>query len=94
MVGFIDDDPAKHGRTIHGVKVLGGRAALKQAVADNSVELIILAISNASGETGYFQLQAKVYDRAGLPCRECGAPIKTIRQGQRSTFYCPKCQKP
>ena len=50
--------------------------------------------SNASGETGYFQLQAKVYDRAGLPCRECGTPIKTIRQGQRSTFYCPKCQKP
>ena len=50
--------------------------------------------SNASGETGYFQLQAKVYDRASLPCRECGTSIKTIRQGQRSTFFCPKCQKP
>lgn len=50
--------------------------------------------SNASGETGHFQLHAKVYDRAGLPCRVCSTPVKTIRQGQRSTFYCPICQKP
>ena len=50
--------------------------------------------SSASGESGYFQLQAKVYDRAGLPCRTCGTPIKAIRQGQRSTFFCPTCQKP
>lgn len=50
--------------------------------------------SNTHGEAGYFQLEAMVYDRAGLPCRVCGAPIKSLRQGQRSTFYCPKCQKP
>lgn len=50
--------------------------------------------TNAQGQTGYFQLEAQVYGRAGLPCRVCGAPIKTIRQGQRSTFYCPRCQKP
>jgi len=49
---------------------------------------------NAHGESGYFQMDAMVYDRAGLPCRVCGTPIKTLRQGQRSTFYCPQCQKP
>ena len=49
---------------------------------------------NAHGESGYFQLDAMVYDRTGLPCRVCGTPIKTLRQGQRSTFYCPQCQKP
>ena len=49
--------------------------------------------SNADGQTGYFQLEAMVYGRAGLPCRQCGAAIKMIRQGQRSTFYCPVCQK-
>jgi formamidopyrimidine-DNA glycosylase len=49
---------------------------------------------NAHGESGYFQLDAMVYDRAGFPCRVCGAAIKTLRQGQRSTFYCPHCQKP
>jgi formamidopyrimidine-DNA glycosylase len=50
--------------------------------------------SNAQGQNGYFQLQANVYDRAGLPCRACAAPIKRLVQGQRSSFYCPLCQKP
>ncbi len=49
--------------------------------------------SNAHGEDGHFQLQAAVYDRAGLPCHTCQAPIKSIRQGQRSTFYCAVCQR-
>lgn len=50
--------------------------------------------SNAQGEAGHFQLDAMVYDRAGQPCRVCMAPIKSMRQGQRSTFYCSHCQKP
>jgi formamidopyrimidine-DNA glycosylase len=50
--------------------------------------------SNADGQSGYFQLDAMVYGRAGLPCKVCAVPIKLIRQGQRSTFYCPVCQKP
>jgi formamidopyrimidine-DNA glycosylase len=44
------------------------------------------------GELGYFQVNAAVYDRAGLPCRVCNTTIRTLRQGQRSTYYCPKCQ--
>lgn len=47
---------------------------------------------NAHGESGYFQLDAMVYDRAGQPCRVCGTAIKALRQGQRSTFFCPLCQ--
>jgi formamidopyrimidine-DNA glycosylase len=49
--------------------------------------------SNARGESGYFQLETYVYDRQSEPCRVCQTPIKMIRQGQRSTFYCPQCQK-
>jgi len=49
--------------------------------------------SNAKGESGYFQLETYVYDREKEPCRVCQTPIKMIRQGQRSTFYCPQCQK-
>ena len=49
--------------------------------------------SSAKGESGYFQLEAKVYDRAGLACLNCQTPIKKIVQGQRSTFYCSVCQK-
>ena len=49
--------------------------------------------SNAQGESGYFQLEAMVYDRQGDPCRVCGTPIRMIRQGQRATYFCPHCQK-
>lgn len=49
--------------------------------------------SSAEGKTGYFQLQAMVYDRAGQACRVCGTPIRCLKQGQRSTFFCPVCQR-
>jgi len=48
---------------------------------------------HSDGSSGYFQQQYQVYGRAGLPCRICGTPIRSLRQGQRSTFYCPVCQK-
>jgi formamidopyrimidine-DNA glycosylase len=48
---------------------------------------------NSEGDPGHFMLQTKVYDRAGLPCRVCQTNIKQIVQGQRSTYFCPKCQK-
>jgi formamidopyrimidine-DNA glycosylase len=34
-----------------------------------------------------------VYDREGKACRRCGSAIKRLVQGQRSTFFCPRCQK-
>lgn len=49
--------------------------------------------SSANGDAGHFQLEAMVYAREGQPCRVCATPIKSIKQGQRSTFYCPTCQK-
>lgn len=45
------------------------------------------------GNPGYFQQEYFAYGRTGQPCRVCATPIKTIKQGQRSTFYCPQCQK-
>ena len=68
------------------------RLVLQTAVARGGSTL--KNFSSANGETGHFQLEAAVYDRAGLPCRACGAPVKNIRQGQRSTFFCRTCQKP
>ena len=66
------------------------RKVLAQAVEQGGSSL--RDFSNTDGRPGYFQLTAAVYDRAGLPCRICGTPIKSIRQGQRSTFFCPQCQ--
>ncbi len=67
------------------------RRVLAEAVAKGGSTL--RDFSNAQGEAGHFQVDANVYDRAGLPCRICEAPIRRIVQGQRSTFYCVNCQK-
>lgn len=48
---------------------------------------------DADGTAGYFMLEAHVYGRCGEPCRKCGAPIRRIVQGQRATFFCPRCQR-
>lgn len=48
---------------------------------------------NSDNSPGYFQQQYWVYKRAGKPCRKCGDIIRQIKQGQRSSFYCPNCQK-
>jgi len=47
---------------------------------------------HSDGASGYFQQQYYVYDRARLPCRICGTRIRASRLGQRSSFYCAKCQ--
>ena len=47
----------------------------------------------SDGMAGNYQSQFLVYDRAGEPCTRCGTKIRGIRQGQRSTFYCPGCQR-
>ncbi|QEL57673.1 bifunctional DNA-formamidopyrimidine glycosylase/DNA-(apurinic or apyrimidinic site) lyase [Chromobacterium paludis] len=47
---------------------------------------------DSDGKPGYFQQSYMVYGRQEAPCRRCGTPIRHIRQGQRSTYYCPLCQ--
>ena len=48
---------------------------------------------DSSGQAGHFQDTFRVYDRDGKPCMGCGTPLRLIRQGNRSTFYCVKCQR-
>jgi formamidopyrimidine-DNA glycosylase len=48
---------------------------------------------DADGQSGDNQHHLGVYGRAGAPCRRCGAPIRRLVQGARSTFYCPHCQR-
>lgn len=46
----------------------------------------------SDGEPGYFKQRLFVYGRKGQPCRRCGTPIRHAVLGQRSTYWCPKCQ--
>ncbi|OUM01794.1 bifunctional DNA-formamidopyrimidine glycosylase/DNA-(apurinic or apyrimidinic site) lyase [Variovorax sp. JS1663] len=67
------------------------REILARAVARGGSTL--RDFSNVDGQGGYFQLEASVYGRAGQPCRVCATAVRQIRQGQRSTYFCPNCQK-
>ncbi len=48
---------------------------------------------DAHGMDGAFQREAQVYGREGLPCPRCGAAVRRIAQGQRSTYFCTTCQR-
>jgi formamidopyrimidine-DNA glycosylase len=44
------------------------------------------------GKPGYFKQQLHVYGRGGEACTRCNSALIEIRQGQRTTVYCPRCQ--
>jgi len=67
-------------KDILAAAIVQGGSTLKDFIAVN-------------GQSGYFQQTYFVYDRAGVPCRNCGEPVRQIKQGQRSTFYCAQCQR-
>jgi formamidopyrimidine-DNA glycosylase len=67
------------------------RLILKKAIAAGGSSLKDFV--NSDGDPGHFMVQTKVYDRKGLPCKVCKTPIAQIVQGQRSTYFCPQCQK-
>lgn len=75
--------------TLHLVDAI--RSVLNDAIAAGGSTLRDYVDSD--GQAGYFTVNSYVYGRAGQPCRICGTPIQTMRQGQRATFWCPHCQK-
>ena len=48
---------------------------------------------NSDGKPGYFAQSLLVYGRGGNPCPECATTLKEIRMNNRSTVYCPRCQR-
>lgn len=49
--------------------------------------------SDSEGSPGHFAQDLRVYGRESLPCPNCREPIRAITLGQRSTYYCPRCQR-
>jgi len=79
------------GRDSYDLLALEIKEVLTESIAAGGTTLRDFV--NGDGKPGYFRQHLHVYDRAGQPCPSCRMPIREIRQGQRSTFYCPKCQK-
>lgn len=67
------------------------RAVLNRALAAGGTTL--RDFSGGDGEPGYFRQQLNVYGRDGEPCRRCAYPVRAKVIGQRSTFYCTRCQR-
>ncbi|MCF7969373.1 MAG: DNA-formamidopyrimidine glycosylase, partial [Methylococcaceae bacterium] len=76
----------RYGRLVDAI-----RGVLRASVGQGGTTLRDFV--NESGNPGYFKQTLNAYDRASEPCRVCGTPIKTSRLGQRSTFWCPRCQR-
>ena len=67
------------------------RDVLDEAIAHRGTTLLNFA--DAEGESGAFVDRLRVYDRAEESCLRCGGPLRRIVQGQRSTYFCPRCQR-
>jgi len=71
--------------------VRGVRAVLTQAIRSGGTTL--RDYLGTDGAPGYFRQRLYVYERRGKPCRRCGTAVRSFTQGQRSTYYCPSCQR-
>lgn len=74
-----------------GRLVAAVRATLKSALKAGGTSL--RDFRDSEGRPGYFRTRLRVYDRAGEPCRRCGTPVRSLRAGQRTAYFCPLCQK-
>ena len=103
-IGNIYANEALFQAGIHPVRAIGRISLSRYQTLVQVVKIILVkAIEaggsslrdfvNSNGNPGYFQQQYWVYGRAGLPCRRCDKTIKLVKQGQRSSFYCPICQR-
>ena len=67
------------------------RTVLRDAIANGGTTL--RDFTDPEGRPGAHRVYLRVYNRDGQPCVECGAPIRLFVQAQRSTYYCPRCQR-
>jgi formamidopyrimidine-DNA glycosylase len=83
--------PARRAQRRAEALVRGIREALALGIANRGTTLRDYV--DAEGETGRNQAALLVYGREGAPCTACGAPIRRRVDAQRSTFFCPRCQR-
>ncbi len=87
--------PKRAARRISKVRIERLVAAIKSVLTDSIQQggTTLRDFVRENGEPGYFSQHLNVYGKAGEPCPSCGKIIKQIVLGQRSTYYCPNCQR-
>ncbi|GAC49792.1 bifunctional DNA-formamidopyrimidine glycosylase/DNA-(apurinic or apyrimidinic site) lyase [Gordonia aichiensis] len=104
-VGNIYADEALWRARLNGTRVTDGISKAKLAeLLDAATEVMSDALAvggtsfdalyvNVNGQSGYFERSLNAYGRAGQPCRRCGTPMRREEFMNRSSFYCPVCQR-
>jgi formamidopyrimidine-DNA glycosylase len=103
-VGNIYASEALFGAGIHPKRAAGSVSRARYArLADEVKRVLTHAITRGGttlrdfldpdGVPGYFEQELFVYGRDGKACKVCGTEIQVVTLGQRSTFYCPQCQR-
>ena len=67
-------------------------AVMREALAAGGTSFDSLYV-HVNGESGYFERALDAYGREGLPCKRCGTPMRRSAFMNRSSFWCPKCQR-
>lgn len=76
-----------------GGLLLDVRAILAEAIGAGGTSFDDLYV-NVNGQSGYFSRTLAVYGRAGLPCFRCGTAVRRVAFMNRSSYFCPRCQRP
>ena len=77
-----------------GTTVAAARAlTVSTPLGPDAFQLTRLSGEEALSRLFTFQLDLLAYEREGEPCRKCRARIKRVVIGQRSSYYCPRCQR-
>ena len=69
------------------------RGVMGEALAQGGTSFDALYV-NVNGESGYFERSLDAYGQEGEPCGRCGTPIRRVAFMNRSSYFCPKCQRP
>ena len=104
-VGNIYADEALWRARVHGdrpgerltrpdvLRILEGvREVMALALAQGGTSFDTLYV-NVNGESGYFDRSLEAYGRGGEPCSRCGTPIRRVSFMNRSSYFCPACQR-
>jgi formamidopyrimidine-DNA glycosylase len=68
------------------------RSVLTDALVAGGTSFDALYV-NVNGQSGYFDRSLAVYGREGEPCPRCGTPVRRSAFMNRSSFFCPRCQR-
>jgi formamidopyrimidine-DNA glycosylase len=92
VAGVLPDRPAMTLSESEAERVVDAiKTVLHRSIAQGGTTL--RDFLQTDGKPGYFVQELQVYGRAGEPCRACGTLIENRKHAQRSTFFCPYCQK-